>query len=266
MSFPVAHSHASAHSLLPEARRQPTTAIYSNRQRSGAAQYRLSLSSLHGQEVGCRQLPSRCGRTALQAVARQGGGEGRRDDASDGFQERVVQVRRVTKVVKGGKQLSFRAVVVVGDEQGQVGVGCASAKEVVQAVAKAVVGAKAELVRVPLTNASTFPHRIDGYFGAAKVMLRPASEGTGVIAGGAVRVVLELAGIKNGFGKQLGSSNPLNNARAALVGLSEMRTFKQVAEQRDMTIEEMMRRAKGGAAAGSAADPVPEGEQLSVIQ
>lgn len=108
MSFPVAHSHASAHSLLPEARRQPTTAIYSNRQRSGAAQYRLSLSSLHGQEVGCRQLPSRCGRTALQAVARQGGGEGRRDDASDGFQERVVQVRRVTKVVKGGKQLSFR--------------------------------------------------------------------------------------------------------------------------------------------------------------
>ena len=142
---------------------------------------------------------------------------------------------------------------MVGDEQGQVGVGCASAKEVVQAVAKAVVRAKTELVRVPLTNASTFPHRIDGYFGAAKVMLRPASEGTGVIAGGAVRVVLELAGIKNGFGKQLGSPNPLNNARAALVGLSEMRTFKQVAAQRDMTIEELMSRVKGGASAGKMA-------------
>ena len=137
-----------------------------------------------------------------------------------------------------------RAVVVVGDEQGQVGVGCASAKEVVQAVAKAVVGAKNELVRVPLTNSATFPHRIDGYFGAAKVMLRPASEGTGVIAGGAVRVVLELAGVKNAFGKQLGSPNPLNNARAALVGLSEMRTFKEVAAQRDMTIEEFMGRIK----------------------
>ena len=138
-----------------------------------------------------------------------------------------------------------RAVVVVGDEQGQVGVGCASAKEVVQAVAKAVVGAKNELVRVPLAKNNTFPHQIDGYFGAAKVMLRPASEGTGVIAGGAVRVVLELAGIKNGFGKQLGSPNPLNNARAALVGLSEMRTFKEVAAQRDMTIEEFMARMKG---------------------
>lgn len=134
---------------------------------------------------------------------------------------------------------------MVGDEQGQVGVGCASAKEVVQAVAKAVVGAKNELVRVPLAKNNTFPHQIDGYFGAAKVMLRPASEGTGVIAGGAVRVVLELAGIKNGFGKQLGSPNPLNNARAALVGLSEMRTFKEVAAQRDMTIEEFMARMKG---------------------
>ena len=145
--------------------------------------------------------------------------------------------------------------MVVGDEQGQVGVGCASAKEVVQAVAKAVVRAKAELVRVPITNASTFPHRMDGYFGAAKVMLRPASEGTGVIAGGAVRVVLELAGIKNGFGKQLGSPNPLNNARAACVGLSQMRTLKQVAAQRDMTIEELMSRVRGRSAGGELTSP-----------
>ena len=133
----------------------------------------------------------------------------------------------------------------MGDERGQVGVGCASAKEVVQAVSKAVVDAKNSLVTVPLTRNSTFPHRIDGYFGAAKVMLRPASEGTGVIAGGAVRVVLELAGVKNGFGKQLGSPNPLNNARAALVGLGEMRTLQQVAAQRDMTVEEIMDRARG---------------------
>lgn len=136
-------------------------------------------------------------------------------------------------------------VVIVGDEKGQVGVGCSSAKEVVQAVAKAVVDAKNSLVTVPLARNSTFPHRIDGYFGAAKVMLRPASEGTGVIAGGAVRVVLELAGIKNGFGKQLGSPNPLNNAKAALEALKEMRTLQQVAAQRDMTIEEMMDRARG---------------------
>lgn len=138
-----------------------------------------------------------------------------------------------------------RAVVVVGDDRGQVGVGCSSAKEVVQAVAKAVVAAKNELVKVPLTRNSTFPHRIDGYFGAAKVMLRPAAEGTGVIAGGAVRVVLELAGVKNAFGKQLGSSNPLNNARAALEGLSQMRTLQDVAAQRDLTIEELMNRARG---------------------
>lgn len=138
-----------------------------------------------------------------------------------------------------------RVVVIVGNERGQVGVGCASAKEVVLAVSKAVLAAKNGLVTVPLTRNFTFPHRIDGYFGAAKVMLRPASEGTGVIAGGAVRVVLELAGIKNGFGKQLGSPNPLNNARAALVGLSEMRTLQQVAHQRDMTIEEIMDRARG---------------------
>jgi small subunit ribosomal protein S5 len=151
----------------------------------------------------------------------------------------------VTKVVKGGKQLAFRAVVVVGDENGRVGVGCAAAKEVIQAVQKAVTDAKRSLIKVPLTGAaSTFPHRIDGYFGAAKVMLRPASEGTGVIAGGAVRTVLELAGVKNAFGKQLGTANPLNNARATLQGLSEMRTIQDVAKQRDMTIEEVLGRIK----------------------
>lgn len=111
MSFPVAHSHAFAHGLTPQVRRKPITALQSScsPQRSVAAQYKLNLSSnLRGQELGCRQLPLRAAKSALHAVARQAGGDNRREEASDGFQERVVQVRRVTKVVKGGKQLSFR--------------------------------------------------------------------------------------------------------------------------------------------------------------
>lgn len=130
------------------------------------------------QQVYAAPTPS----PALTVSARfaDGSGRGAREEK---LAERVVQVKRVTKVVKGGKQLSFRAVVVVGNEKGRVGVGCASAKEVVVAVQKAVTDAKRHMVSVPLTNASSFPHRIDGIFGAAKVMLRPASEGTGVIAG-----------------------------------------------------------------------------------
>mmetsp|Transcript_7627 Transcript_7627/g.20808 ORF Transcript_7627/g.20808 Transcript_7627/m.20808 type:complete len:230 (-) Transcript_7627:91-780(-) len=166
----------------------------------------------------------------------------RRDDRgeNDGFQDRVIQVRRVTKVVKGGKQLRFRAVVVVGNENGTVGVGCASAKEVVMAVQKAAVDAKRNLVTVPLSKSSSFPHRFDGVFGAARVMLRPAAEGTGVIAGGAVRSVLELAGVKNGFGKQLGSDNALNNAKATVEGLKAMRTFKDVARERGLPLEHFL--------------------------
>lgn len=130
--------------------------------------------------------------------------------------------------------------VIVGDENGTVGVGCASAKEVMQAVKKAVTDAKRNLISVPLTKSNSFPHRFDGVFGAAKVMLRPAAEGTGVIAGGAVRVVLELAGIKNAFGKQLGTDNPLNNARATIEGLRSMRTFEEVARMRGLSLEQVM--------------------------
>ncbi|KAI8109771.1 hypothetical protein M9434_001050 [Picochlorum sp. BPE23] len=143
-------------------------------------------------------------------------------------------------VVKGGKQLRFRAVVVVGNENGTVGVGCASAKEVVMAVQKAAVDAKRNLVTVPLSKSYSFPHRFDGVFGAARVMLRPAAEGTGVIAGGAVRAVLELAGVKNGFGKQLGSDNALNNAKATVEGLKAMRTFKDVARERGLPLEHFL--------------------------
>lgn len=139
--------------------------------------------------------------------------------------------------------LSYILQVVVGDENGTVGVGCDSAGEVVQAVRKAVVNAKRNLVTVPLNKNKSFPHRFDGRFGAAKVMLRPAAEGTGVIAGGAVRAVLELAGVKNAFAKQLGTDNPLNNAWAAMDGLRNMRTFQQVAAMRGVSVEHVMGRA-----------------------
>lgn len=179
----------------------------------------------------------------MVVFAGQGGGRGRgngpqKDD--DGFEERVVQVRRVTKVVKGGKQMAFSAVVVVGDGNGTVGIGCAKAKEVINAVQKASAQAKKECIKVELTKkAKTLTHRIQERSGGATVMLRPAAEGTGVIAGGAVRVVLELAGVQNCFGKQLGSPNPLNNARATIIALQNVRTFKEVAADRGITVEQM---------------------------
>lgn len=153
------------------------------------------------------------------------------------FQERVIQIRRVSKVVKGGKKLSFRAIVVVGNEKGQVGVGVGKASDVIGAVRKGVADGKKQLIEISLTKANSITHRTNGYAGGAKVMMRPAAPGTGVIAGGAVRTVLELAGVKNVLAKQLGSSNPLNNARAAVDALSTLRTFSEVARERDLPIE-----------------------------
>ncbi len=156
------------------------------------------------------------------------------------WEERVVQVQRVTKVVKGGKKLSFRAILVVGDEKGQVGVGIGKASDVISAVKKAVTDAKKNLVTIPLTKFNSIPHPIDGISGAAKVIMRPSAQGSGVIAGGSVRTVLELAGVKNILAKQLGSSNPLNNARAALNALSNLRTFSEVANERGMPLENLL--------------------------
>ncbi|XP_051136214.1 30S ribosomal protein S5, chloroplastic [Andrographis paniculata] len=167
------------------------------------------------------------------------GSKNKKEKVRDGFEERVVQVRRVTKVVKGGKQLHFRAVVVVGDKQGNVGVGVAKAKEVVVAVQKSAVNARRNIITVPMTKYKTFPHRSEAAYGAAKVMLRPASPGTGVIAGGAVRIVLEMAGVENALGKQLGSDNALNNARATVAAVQQMRQFREVAEERGIPMEEM---------------------------
>eukprot|EP01023_Acetabularia_acetabulum_P013762 TRINITY_DN1666_c1_g1_i1.p2 TRINITY_DN1666_c1_g1~~TRINITY_DN1666_c1_g1_i1.p2 ORF type:complete len:298 (-),score=58.53 TRINITY_DN1666_c1_g1_i1:612-1505(-) len=157
----------------------------------------------------------------------------------DGFKDQVVQIKRVSKTVKGGRQISFRAVIVIGDEKGTVGVGVASAKEIATAVQKANVDARKpeNMMKVPLVKGFTFPHTTFAKYGAAKIMLKPAAEGTGVIAGGSIRSVVELAGIKNCLAKMMGSNNPLNNARAVLVAFSQMKTFKQVAEERDVSIE-----------------------------
>jgi small subunit ribosomal protein S5 len=155
------------------------------------------------------------------------------------WQERVVQIRRVTKVVKGGKKLSFRAIVIIGNERGQVGVGVGKAADVIGAVKKGVADGKKHLIEVPLTKANSIPHPVNGAGGGAKVMMRPASPGTGVIAGGAVRTVLELAGVRNILAKQLGSGNPLNNARAAVRALSSLRTLSAVAQERGIAIEHL---------------------------
>lgn len=155
------------------------------------------------------------------------------------WQERVIQIRRVSKVVKGGKKLSFRAIVVVGNEGGQVGVGVGKASDVIGAVRKGVADGKKQLIDISLTKASSITHLSTGASGGAKVIMRPAAPGTGVIAGGAVRTVLELAGVKNILAKQLGSNNPLNNARAAINALESVRSFSEVAQERGLPVEHL---------------------------
>ncbi|XP_021726471.1 30S ribosomal protein S5, chloroplastic [Chenopodium quinoa] len=167
------------------------------------------------------------------------GSKSKKEKIRDGFDENVVQVRRVTKVVKGGKHMRFRAVVVVGDKKGQVGVGVGKAKEVIAAVQKAATDARRNIITVPMTKYLTFPHRNEADYGAARVMLRPAAPGTGVIAGGAVRTVLEMAGVENALGKQLGSNNALNNARATILAVQTMRQFSEVARDRGIPMEEL---------------------------
>jgi len=155
------------------------------------------------------------------------------------WKEHVIQIRRVTKVVKGGKKLSFRAIVIVGNKNGQVGVGCSKAAEVITAIQKAVANGRKNLIDVPIFK-TTIPHPVTGRSGAGSVMLRPASQGTGVIAGGAVRAVLELAGIENILSKSLGSKSPLNAANATMKALKSLRNFKDVADKRGISLKEML--------------------------
>ena len=160
-------------------------------------------------------------------------------DASDlELKDTVVSISRVTKVVKGGKNLSFSALVVVGDGHGVVGFGIGKAKEVPSAIKKAIESAKKSLVRVPMTG-STIPHPIVGQFGAGSVLLKPAPEGTGIIAGGAVRAVVESAGIHNVLTKSLGSANAHNVVRATFEALTQLRDPSVVARMRGKDLEEM---------------------------
>ncbi len=153
--------------------------------------------------------------------------------------EQVVQISRVTKVVKGGKKLSFRAIVIVGNKKGQVGIGCAKAAEVIIAIQKAIADGRKNLITVPIFK-TTIPHPITGKSGAGAVMLRPASQGTGIIAGGAVRPVLELAGIENILAKSLGSKSPLNAAYATINALKALTPFNEVAKKRGLTMAELL--------------------------
>ena len=153
--------------------------------------------------------------------------------------ERVVQISRVTKVVKGGKKLSFRAIVIVGNQKGQVGIGCAKASEVIIAIQKAIADGRKNVITVPIFK-TTIPHPITGKSGAGAVMLRPASQGTGIIAGGAVRSVLELAGIENILSKSLGSKSPLNAANATIAALKALTPFTDVAKKRGLTMAEFL--------------------------
>lgn len=154
------------------------------------------------------------------------------------LKEQVIHINRVTKVVKGGRNFRFSALVVVGDENGHVGVGTGKAQEVPEAIRKAVEDAKKRLIYVPRVG-TTVPHAIKGEFGSGNVLIMPAAEGTGVIAGGAVRAVLELAGIKDVRAKSLGSNNRRNMVNATLNGLQSMKTVESVAKLRGKSVEEI---------------------------
>ena len=155
------------------------------------------------------------------------------------LQERVVYIHRVSKTVKGGRRMSLLALVVVGDGKGNVGVGMGKSAEVPLAISKGVEDAKKNMFHVPVTDGGTVPHEVEGHFGAGRVLIKPAIEGTGVIAGGPVRPLFELAGITNVLSKSLGTDNALNIVKAAAEGLKELSSPEDTAERRGLTVGEM---------------------------
>ena len=162
-----------------------------------------------------------------------------RNEQVSEFKEKLVAVNRVSKTVKGGRNMRFSALMVVGDEKGRVGCGMGKAVEIPEAIRKGTEDAKKQMITVPL-NGTTIPHEVVGVFGTAKVKMMPAPEGTGVIAGGPVRDVLEACGIKNIVTKSIGSNNKINVVRATLEGLRQMRSAEQVAKLRGKTVEELL--------------------------
>ena len=175
----------------------------------------------------------------MQQNRGQGRGPGGPDAPKSEFAERVIQVNRCAKVVKGGRRFSFNAIVAIGDGKGQVGVGLGKANEVADAIRKAGETAKKSMFRVPVTKSGSVPHVIIGHFGAGEVLLKPASPGTGVIAGAGVRAVLEVAGVQNVLTKCLGTRNPHNLVKATVNALRRLRRPSDVASMRGMTLQEM---------------------------
>jgi small subunit ribosomal protein S5 len=172
------------------------------------------------------------------------------------LQERVIEINRVAKVVKGGRRFSFTALVAVGDEEGVVGIGYGKAREVPLAIQKGVEDARKNLIRVPKYG-QTITHRIIGRFGAGHVVLRPASPGTGVIAGGGVRAVLELGGVRDVLTKSIGTQNPINLVKATMDGLVRLRRPEEVAELRGLTVSQVLGLSNGTAPAGEHLDAGP---------